>query len=65
LARTAEHSHFAGGYNYIRETGPEIDVWVRYFRKVDDVHYYGDFNKDARAWQRLTMTETITPLARP
>lgn len=52
----------AGPYNYIRETAPEIGVWFRHFRKVDDVRYYGDFLTDAHIWERLTMTATITPL---
>ena len=52
----------AGSYNYIRSTAPEIGVWFRHFRKVDSVRYYGDFVTDARDWEPITMTATITPL---
>lgn len=55
-------ARIAGEYNYIRDTVPEIGVWFRHFRRVDDVRYYGDFITDAHAWERLTMTATITPL---
>ncbi|MBK7449103.1 MAG: hypothetical protein IPJ47_06620 [Anaerolineales bacterium] len=33
--------HVAGEYNYIREKAPEIGVWFRHFRKIDDIRYYG------------------------
>lgn len=52
----------AGPYNYIRSTAPEIGVWFRHFRKVEDVRYYGDFITNARNWEPITMTATITPL---
>jgi len=52
----------AGEYNYIREIAPEIGVWFRHFRKIDDVQYYGDFITDARKWENIPMTATITPL---
>lgn len=55
----------AGDYNYIREKAPEIGVWFRHFRKIDDVRYYGDYITDARKWEYLTMTATITPLRDP
>ena len=55
----------AGEYNYIREKAPEIGVWFRHFRKIDDVRYYGDYITDARKWEYLTMTATITPLRDP
>jgi hypothetical protein len=55
----------AGEYNYIREKAPEIGVWFRHFRKIDDVRYYGDYTTDARKWEYLTMTATITPLRDP
>ena len=51
-----------GDYNYIRETAPEIGVWFRHFRSVDNVRYYGDFVTNAQSWERITMTATITPL---
>ncbi len=52
----------AGPYNYIRATAPEIGVWFGHFRKVDSVRYYGDFVTNARTWESITMTATITPL---
>lgn len=55
----------SGDYNYIREPAPEIGVWFRHFRSVDDVRYYGDLVTNARAWEQLVMTATITPLRDP
>lgn len=52
----------AGAYNYIRSTAPEIGVWFRHFRKVDNVRYYGDLVTNAQNWEPITMTATITPL---
>ena len=52
----------AGPYNYIRAAAPEIGVWFRHFRAVEDVRYYGDFVTNARTWKAITMTATITPL---
>jgi hypothetical protein len=54
-----------GEYNYIRHEAPEIGVWFRHFREVDGVRYYGDFVTNARTWEPLTMTATITPLRDP
>jgi hypothetical protein len=63
----AHHFPFAlvrvcGEYNYIRSAVPELGVWFRHFRSVDDVRYYGDFVTNAKAWEPITMTATITPL---
>ncbi len=52
----------SGEYNYIRSAAPEIGVWFRHFRSVDDIRYYSDFVTNAHKWQPLTMTATITPL---
>jgi len=52
----------AGDYNYIRSIAPEIGVWFRHFRQVDSVRYYGDFVTNARTWESIAMTATITPL---
>jgi hypothetical protein len=52
----------AGPYNYIREKAPEIGVWFRHFREVDDIRYYADFKTNAQAWESITMTDTISPL---
>ncbi len=55
----------AGEYNYVRAAVPELGVWFRHFRAIDDVRYYGDFNTNAKNWIPLTMTATITPLRDP
>jgi hypothetical protein len=55
----------SGRYNYIRETAPELGVWFRHFRCVDQVWYFGDYITDAHSWERLTMTDTISPLRNP
>lgn len=55
----------AGPYNYIRSTAPELGVWFRHFRAVDDIRYYGDYVTNPQAWESLTMTATITPLRDP
>jgi hypothetical protein len=52
----------AGPYNYIRSRAQEIGVWFRHFRSVDDIRYYGDLVTNAREWEYLVMTATITPL---
>jgi hypothetical protein len=51
-----------GEYNYVRAPVPELGVWFRHFRSVDNVKYYGDFKTNAKNWKPLTMTATITPL---
>src|SRR5690242_309404 len=66
----AHHLPFAlvrvsGPYNYIRAVSPELRVWFRHFRRVDDVRYYGDLVTNAHQWERLTMTDTISPLRSP
>jgi hypothetical protein len=52
----------SGEYNYLRSAVPELGVWFRHFRSVDDVRYFGDFVTNARTWESVTMTATITPL---
>ena len=52
----------ASQYNYIRRASPEICVWFRHFREVDEVLYYADFVTNANTWERIPMTATITPL---
>jgi hypothetical protein len=52
----------SGKYNYIRSKVPELGVWFRHFRSVDEIGYYGDWIKDARKWKRIPMTATVTPL---
>jgi hypothetical protein len=52
----------AGPYNYIRLDASKIGVRFRHFREVRDVRYYGDLVTDARNWEQIIMTATITPL---
>ena len=52
----------AGDYNYMRTPTPEMGVWFRHFRQIDDVRYYFDHEKNPGAWKKLVMTATITPL---
>lgn len=52
----------AGDYNYIRDQVPEIGIWCRHFRRVDEIRYYSDFKTNAREWEPLTMTDTLSPL---
>jgi hypothetical protein len=44
---------------------PEIGVWFRHFRAVDDVRYFADFKTNAKEWSQITMTDTISPLRDP
>lgn len=55
----------SGGYNYIRTPVPEIGVWFRHFRAVNDVKYYSDWITNALDWQRLIMTDAISILKDP
>jgi hypothetical protein len=52
----------ASDYNYIRNREPEIGVWFRHFRRVDGVRYYSDLRTNAKSWEQLKMTDTISPL---
>ena len=53
-----------GDYNYIRARTPEMRVWFRHFRRVNEVRYYGDLVTNAHMWESITMTDTISPLRR-
>lgn len=53
-----------GEYNYIRSNAPEIGVWFKHFRKVNNVRYYADYIKNPLTWQKTIMTDTISPLPR-
>ena len=53
-----------GEYNYILNPVPELGVWFRHFRAVNDIRYFSDFRTNASAWQPITMTATLTPLRR-
>jgi hypothetical protein len=55
----------SGPYNYIRRKAPEIGVWFRHFRAVDDIRYFADFKTNAKEWSQITMTDTISPLRDP
>ncbi|QIR92975.1 hypothetical protein FR729_07585 [Vibrio alginolyticus] len=52
----------SGDYNYIKTPVPELGVWFRHFRRVDNVKYFADFKTNAKAWQQIKMTDTISPL---
>ena len=54
-----------GDYNYVRTPVPELGVWFNHFRRVRDVAYYGDRVTNARDWQRIVMTDTLSPLVDP
>lgn len=54
-----------GPYNYIRDPVSEIGVWFRHFRRVRDISYYSDWITNANSWERLTMTDTLSPLRDP
>lgn len=50
-------------YNYIRETVPELGIWFRHFRKIEDeIIYYTDFETNKNNFQSITMSGTISPL---
>lgn len=55
----------AGGYNYVREVCPELGIWFRHFRRVDDVRFYGDLVTNVRSWDQIRMTDAISPLHDP
>jgi len=52
----------AGEYNYIRHPVPELGVWFRHFRRVDDVQLFADHVTNAKSWEPVKMTDTISPL---
>lgn len=52
----------AGPYNYIREPVPHLGVWFRHFRAVENVRYYAEHYTNARDWEQVRMTDTISPL---
>ncbi len=52
-------------YNYIRAPAPEIGVWFRHFRRVDDIRYYGDLVTNAHKWESIRITDAISPLRDP
>ena len=57
----------AGEYNYLKEPVPELGVWFRHFRRIDPelTAYHADRITNARAWDQLRMTDTISPLKDP
>lgn len=52
----------AGDYNYIKTPVPELGIWFRHFRRVENILYYADKVTNAQSWQRIIMTDTISPL---
>lgn len=57
----------AGNYNYIRSQEPKLGVWFRHFRKIEkeNVRFYADFVTNAKNWEQIKMTDTISPLRDP
>ncbi|WP_331876195.1 hypothetical protein [Longimicrobium sp.] len=57
----------AGDYNYVATPEPELGVWFRHFRRIDKgaTRYYADRITNAKAWQPITMTDTISILKDP
>ena len=57
----------AGDYNYIARTEPELGVWFRHFRRIDKrkTVYWADWVTDAKKWEPITMTDTISILLDP
>lgn len=53
-----------GHYNYIRSP-EELEVWFRHFRRVSVVGYYADLVTNPKAWEKITMTDTISILHDP
>jgi hypothetical protein len=53
----------AGEYEY--STAPEIRVWFRHLRQIDDIRYYWDCPIDLKKWEHIPMAETIAPLRNP
>jgi hypothetical protein len=52
----------AGDYNYISRTEPELGIWFRHFRRVENVRYYSDFKTNVSSWEQLRMTDAISIL---
>lgn len=50
-----------GAYNYIRSPD-ELEVWFRHFRRVSVLGYYADLVTNPKAWDKITMTDTISVL---
>lgn len=66
---SAHHYPFAlaeitGRYNYIRSP-EELKVWFRHFRRVSVLGYYADLVTNPKAWEKITMTDTISILHDP
>lgn len=49
-------------YNYILRPETELGVWFRHFRRVKDIKYYADYITNAKTWESLIMTDTISVL---
>ncbi len=55
----------SGDYNHIRLADPELRVWFRHFRRVEDVRYYADRVTNAHKWEENKMTGTVQILTDP
>ncbi len=56
-----------GDYNYVARREPELGVWFRHFRRIDKAKtlYWADRVTNARDWEPITMTDTISVLRDP
>ena len=52
----------SGEYNYIKKPVPELGVWFNHFRPVNEIIYFADHKTNAKAWDQIRMTDTISPL---
>ncbi len=57
----------SGQYNYIAHREERLGVWFRHFRPIDRTRtrYYADWETDARKWEHIPMTDTISILKDP
>lgn len=63
----AHHFPFAlvrvdGKYNYIARSDESLGIWFRHFRRVKDVRYFADWQKNAKRWPQIVMTDAISVL---
>lgn len=57
----------ADDYNYVARREPELGVWFRHFRRIKRARtvYWADRVTNAREWEQVKMTDTISILNDP
>jgi len=50
----------AGEYNYIARPEPELGIWFRHFRRVENVRYYADHHTNVQRWEQLKMVDAFS-----